>query len=1518
MSIIANDANREARTDESDPAPPNRYALSSGQRRAWFLQTRDPEGTALNLPVLYRFRGALDSERLRAAVAAVTDRHEILRTTYGLDANGEPYQQVRTDLAPQWQEHDLTDLATEPAHRRARVLTRRALARPFDPAAEPPLRATLIRLRASEYLLLLVVHTIAWDDESASVFAADLSAAYAGTSPGPHTVRFIEHIGETADTGGSEYWRQVLTPLPEALELPGRPVAHRIGPGAIEHTSRSLPASLLDRVRAAAAGYGTAESTLLLTAFAALVHRYTGAGDFLVAVPAGTRGPRAAGVIGYFGNTVLIRATPRPDQTFAEFHTGLAATVSDGRAHRHIGIDQVVHAINPDRTGARDGLEQLARIGFGVREPIAVPDLAGVHATLEKSGAPAAPVPLRVTVVLDRDRPRLVADHRSEQLDRSLVEQLLGHYLQLLDSALRDPAARLGEIDLFGDRGRAAVLASSHGELVPEAPATLVALLEERVGVAGDGTALLAPAPAGGTDLELSYCELNTRANRLARGLVAQGIGTEDLVAVRIANSVEFVVAVLGVLKAGAAYLPVDPSYPDQRIAFLDQDSRPRLVLDRAELAAAEANAAALPGHDLCDDERVRPLRPGNLAYVIYTSGSTGTPKGVGVAHAAITGHLRGFTAEWDMTAQDRLLQSSSVSFDASLLDIFVTLSLGACLVVPKPGALRDIPYISDLIGRYRVTVLHMVPSLLSTFLMLPEVTEWRALRRVPVGGEALLGEVADRFAGIFDAELRNHYGPTEAVVSATHLTVRGPQGTGMVPVGVPNRNVYVYVLDNRLQLVPDGVLGEIYLGGTQLARGYLHRAGPTAERFVADPFLAGQRLYRTGDLARRNSRGEIEFAGRADEQVKVRGYRIESGEVQAALSAHPGVGACAVVAYREPVTGTGLAAYLVPAGKTLDVTEVRAFAAKSLPDYMLPTAWAVLAEIPLTEHGKLDKRALPEPRRLATEERRPPSTPTEIRLAGLFGALFGCAEVGADDSFFELGGHSLLANRLILLIQEEFGVGIDVRAPFDTPTVAGLAALVDATPVTAAGRPALDRRPRPERVPLSYNQRAVLAGGEGGAVRLVAHLDGPLDRDALTAALHDVVDRYEILRTVAATAGDRQYQAARPGPLPKMTVIEGERGYPSALPDATAADPPSGVRTVEEPGGMRAAFDRTAGPLLHARLCVLGVDRYALELTADRFVVDEWSLRIVLTDLTTAYRSRAGTGSAPRWPGPAIDYTDYTLWQSTVVEAAGPQLEQLRAGLRGLPEYPTATVSSPAAEPVRSAEFTVSGALRRRLRAHAETIGASEYMLYQAVVAALLHALGAGVDIALGAPISGRADSAVAEVVGPLSAAVVLRHDLSGDPTLRSVLDRARGTAFGVYGGHDMLIDGIAAAVCPGRSPYDLCRAVVDFGELCPPQQIWLGDEVAARITEAAPAIAHRLVFAFGSASDGGLHASVRAEAARYDERTTELLARYLEELFTTFVESPDIPVSEAVSPRAAHALWSADGGLALEPAGS
>ncbi|MBF6171472.1 amino acid adenylation domain-containing protein [Nocardia blacklockiae] len=1013
--------------------------LSAGPRRVWFLQTRDPEDTTLHRCAVYRLRGAVAVDRLRSALTALAVRHEILCSTYVSDAEGEPYRVVPGTVTPAWQELDVAELTGAGQARRLEVLVRRAAGRPFDLTAESPLRCLLIRTAPDDYVFALIAHAIGWDDESWRVCCDEVSRAYNGATLGPVPASVEDHSAASED--GVEYWRRTLRPLPQPLELPARsvPVAS-VSPRA-ERRARDLSPRLVERAEAFARARGTTLFAVLLAAYDMLLHRYTAATDFLVSVPVSLRGGREG--IGYFGNSLLLRAAVHPTDTFAETTAAVTDAVSAAWTHRGVGIDRVIRAVNPERGGGRDGLEQLVRAAFEVRERPACFALDGVESELLELGGPSTRIPLSVTVVLDAAGARVEAEYQADLFEDRIVEQLLAHYVRLLETAPADPRRRIGDLDMFGGEDRAGILARSHGELVAAEPTTLVALFEERVAAAPDATALV-DTVAG--DREYRYDQLDRRANRLAHGLIRQGVGAEDLVGLRLTTSVDFVVAVLAVLKAGAAYLPIDPAYPEERIALLVADARPGLVLGHTELRAAEESAAALPEHAPTDADRVRPLRPDNLAYVIYTSGSTGVPKGVPVAHAAIADHVIGFRAQWGMSARDRLLQSSSVSFDASLLDLFVTLSLGACLVVPKPDAFRDIPYVADLIARCGVTVLHMVPSLLRTFLMLPEVNEWRALRHVPVGGEALHGEVADRFAGVFDAELRNHYGPTEAVVSATHLTVDGPQGTRIVPIGHPNRNVYVYLLDERLQLVPAGVVGEIYLGGTQLARGYLGRSAATAERFVADPFQPGRRLYRTGDLARRNVRGELEFLGRADEQVKVRGYRIELGEVEATVASHPAVAQCVATALPDKEFGTVLAAYLVPHdGAVVEVDAVRAHAAAVLPEYMVPTAFAVIEEIPLTEHGKLDRRALPRPARAGVELYREPVTATEIRLAELFGELFGVDRVGADDSFFDLGGHSLLAARLLAAIHAEFDVEVAVRVLFETPTVGGLAALVEA-----------------------------------------------------------------------------------------------------------------------------------------------------------------------------------------------------------------------------------------------------------------------------------------------------------------------------------------------------------------------------------------------------------------------------------------------------------------------------------------
>ncbi|KAA1248809.1 amino acid adenylation domain-containing protein, partial [Mycobacterium simiae] len=1264
-----------------------RYRLSAGQRRMWFLQAMDTGDVTLNICVAYRLTGRLGEARLHAAFGAVVARHAILRTLYGVDSEGEPYQVFSDNVEVSWRTDDLTHLPVAERERQVQARARDDFGRPFDLTTELPLRATLIRTGTDEFVLLLAVHHICWDDDCWAVFFRDLSAAYHGrplSGPAPQFVA-VEVQQSWVEPGIADvgYWADTLRPSPQPLELPGAAAIHPSR--RADRRTRALPAYLFGRVADFAQKRSASPFMVLLAAFGALVRRYTGADDFLISVPVTERRATAQGAIGYFGNTLLLRIAARSGDTFTALVDAVRETCLNGFAHQSVGIDRVVREVNPERMG-HDGMNQLVRLGFSMRKCASGFALDDVTVQQLGLGAVTAHLPLTLSVVLDPERVMVEFEYQTDVLSSALVDQMLTHYEQLLDNALDEPQRRLTSLDMLGSGEWKAVLAQSHGELVATPATTMVAVLEaaalETTGTP-DAIALVSD------EAELTYGELHRRANRLARWLIGQGFGAEDVIGLRMTSSIEFVVALLAVLKAGAAYLPIDPAYPDERIEYLLCDARPRTVIGREELKAAENAAAGLSAVALSDADRRNPLRPDNLAYVIYTSGSTGQPKGVAVSHRAIAEHVNGFIAEWSVTAQDRWLQSSSVSFDASLADIFIPLSLGAQLIVPKPeafNAFNDVGYLAEVISRRSVTVLHMVPSMLSTLLMLPQVEQWRALRHVPVGGEALPGEVADKFASHFDAELRNHYGPTEAVVCSTHLLVQGSHGARMVPIGVPNRNVYAYVLDEEMQPVPAEVIGELYLGGVQLARGYLGRPGLTAQRFIADPFNPGMRLYRTGDLVRRNICGELEFVGRADEQVKIRGFRIELGEVESVIATHPAVRHCLVVA-EDAEAGPMLAAYLVPAAhQTLaaepDLSEIRAHAASVLPEYMVPSAFAVIPEIPLTASGKLDKRALPAPTAVGLRRYREPATATERRMCSIFARLFGWERIGAEDSFFGLGGHSLLAARLVAQIRAEFGIELSVRAVFDSPTPAGLAAQLveqfraefeidldtldvedtvdDARPGVQSARPELARSVRPERLPLSYSQLAAwfqyrMEGAQDGFnLPFALRLDGPLDIVALTQALNDVVARHEALRTNFAEHEGAPYQIVHPSLQVELPVRTIARDH---LDEALAQ-----LR--------RHVLTPESGPLIKATLLALARDQHVLFVIVHHIVSDHVSLGILFDDLIVAYRARRA-GIVPQWAALPIQFVDYALWQRHTLDSewGQAQLSYWRDALAGLPD---------------------------------------------------------------------------------------------------------------------------------------------------------------------------------------------------------------------------------------------------------
>ena len=910
-------------------------------------------------------------------------------------------------------------------------------------------------------------------------------------------------------------------------------------------------------------------------------------------------------------------------------------------------------------------------------------------------------------------------------------------------------------------------------------------------------------------DRAWSFAELDARSNRLARHLIELGAGPERLVAVALPRSLEMVAAVLAVAKAGAAYLPVDPGYPADRIAFMLTDAAPGLLIsDRATSARlpAVAGVAVINLDDpevagavarqadsgLGDVDRLAPLRLAHPAYVIYTSGSTGRPKGVVVSHQGLA-TLSGFLiSTLGIGPGSRVGQVASLSFDAAVMELVMSLPAGAALALPEPGPLAG-EVLADALSELRVSHALIGPAALTG----ATPHQLSGLECLMVGGEACPAETVAVWSK--DRRMFNAYGPTEATVVAT--LSRQLSGADTPPIGGPIWNMRAYVLDERLDVVPPGVAGELYLAGPGLARGYLNQAGLTAERFVACPFASGERMYRTGDLVRWRDDGELEYLGRVDEQVQVRGFRIEPGEIEAVLAEQPGVGRAVVVAREDRPGDRRLVGYVVPSqGSQVDPAAIRAAAAQALPVYMVPAAIVVLDALPLSVNGKLDRRALPAPK-FAGGNGREPSTPAEEVLCQLFAEVLGVDRVGADDSFFDLGGHSLLVTRLISRVRSVLGIELEIRAVFDHPTVESLARSLDEA---GKARPTLARANRPERVPLSFAQQRLwfLTQLEGPSttynVPFAWRLRGRVDPAALTAALGDVVGRHEALRTVFPVVDGQPYQQVIPaGPaMPEVTVVSAEEAELAALTRQASQH----------------VFDLAGELPVRAWLFMLGADECVLMLLMHHIASDGWSLGILLRDLEQAYQARLA-GQSPDWADLPVHYVDYTLWQRELLGAdqdhgsvLARQVEYWQSALADLPEQLELPFdrSRPAYPSYRGGHLAVDvdADLHRRLAELAREHDVTLFMVLQAGLAVLLSRSGAGADIPIGVPVAGRGgDEALQQLVGFFVNTLVLRADLSGNPSFAELLGRVRDQDLAAYANQDVPFERLVEVLNPVRS---------------------------------------------------------------------------------------------------------------------
>ena len=1044
-----------ARDESVSSSCPPSYA----QVRQWFLWQLEPDGTAYHISGALRLRGHLDVEALKASFDALVVRHESLRTVFRGGEDGQAEQVIQADDRAQIEEVDLSSELAKEREAKVREVAVRLHQTPFDLEAGPLLRVGLIREAADEHVLVVVMHHIVSDGWSMQIIVDEFVAQYRARIQGQEPqlavlpIQYADYAvwqRNWLEAGEKDrqlsYWKAQLGDEHPVLQLPADHARRADGRYSAAHHGIELSSELVQGLHQRAQAEGATLFMVLLAGVQALLHRYSSQQDIRVGVPIANRHRvETEGVVGFFVNTQVLRNVINGRLSLAQVLKQAKEAALGAQTHQDLPFEQLVEALQPERNLGTNPLFQVM-VNHQRQDHRALQQLPGLALEDYALGEQGAQFELTVDTSEDADGHVHVSFSYAEGLfEASTIERMAGHYVALLQALSDRPEQAVGDVQLLGEAEQQqlqawGVNATRYSDAQP-----VHRLIERQARVHPEAVALLFG------DEALTYAELNARANRLAHRLIALGVGPEVKVGIAVERSIEMVVGLLAILKAGGAYVPLDPEYPADRLAYMVEDSGIGLLLTQSavkdRLPAAEGLAVLeLDGLELADELAQNPevaVHGENLAYVIYTSGSTGRPKGATIRHRALSSCMTWMQQTYSLTATDTVLHKAPFCFDVSVWEIFWPLTAGVRLVVANPGDHRDPARITELILKHEITTLNFVPAMLQAFLAHEGIEAQTRLRYVICGGEAMpaatQSEALHRLKGV---SLQNLYGPTETTIHVTRWTCRD-DGQSQVPIGQPISNTQSYVLDESLGRVPQGVAGELYIGGELLGRGYLNRPSLSAERFVADPFdEAGGRLYRTGDLVRWNGEGQLEYLGRIDHQVKIRGFRIELGEVEAQLLSQPEVREVVVVAKEGP-GGARLVGYVsAQAGQAIEAGELRERLGKQLPDYMVPSVLVVLESLPLNANGKVDRKALPEPGFESEHEYEAPQGEVEEALAKIWAEVLGVERVGRHDNFFELGGHSLLALSVLERMRAQ-GLAVQVRTLFQQPELAAFAQAV-------------------------------------------------------------------------------------------------------------------------------------------------------------------------------------------------------------------------------------------------------------------------------------------------------------------------------------------------------------------------------------------------------------------------------------------------------------------------------------------
>ncbi|MFP2929328.1 amino acid adenylation domain-containing protein, partial [Pyxidicoccus sp. 3LG] len=1398
----------------------------------WFLDQYQPGSALYNVPAALRLEGAVDTGALERAFSELVRRHQSLRTTFQAQEGG-PVQLISPSGTSRLEVEDLGHLPAPAREVEALRLVKEEARKPFDLVNGPLLRTRLVRLSEREHLLLVTMHHIVADGWSTNVLVREVATLYlafvAGRpSPLPELpIQYADYAAWQRDWLQGDvlerqlaYWKRQLEGIPPALELAtDHPrTADTRNPGAVLNVA--LPARLTQALRELCRAEGATLFMGLVAGFQALLSRYTGQDDLCVGAPiAGRNRSELEGLIGFFVNTLVMRTRLDGDPTFRELLGRVKESTLGAFAHQDVPFEKLVEALQPPRQPDRTPFFQVALVLLNT--PKADLELPGLR--FRPLDVDSGTSKFDFTLVLTETPEGLAGtlEYRSDLYEAGTAARMMEHLGRLLEGALARPERRLSELSLLSEAER-------HRVLVEWNTPARAAPLDLCVHDLFDAQAARTPDAVAVTfeERQLTYAELQRRANQLANHLRAEGVRTGDRVGICLERSLELAVGVLAILKAGAAYVPLDPTYPAERLALMVQDSGAARVLTQSHLSLA------LPGALFVDraaellsrqpaQAPVRDVPADATCYVIYTSGSTGRPKGVALSHRSLA-NLLAWQVRQSVKPDATTLQFASLSFDVSFQELFSTWCAGGTLVIPTAAVRQDPPALLDFMAT------HGVERMFLPFVALQALADAAAngarvperLREVVTAGEQL--QVTPSLVALFErlpgCVLENQYGPSETHVVSAHRLQGAPASWPRLPsIGAPLPDTRLHVLDARGQPCAIGEPGELFIGGVQVAHGYPGRPELTAEKFVPDPFSRepGARLYRTGDRARWTPEGTLGFLGRLDAQVKLRGFRVEPGEVEAALRDAPGVRDAAAAVREDSPGDRRLVGYVVlQPGATWEPERVRASLASRLPEYLVPSALVRLESFPLTPSGKLAYRLLPAPDADSLRGGAPyvePGDRLEQTLADIFAAVLKVPRIGATDSFFTLGGHSLLATQVVSRIRSALGVELPLRTLFEAPTVTALARRIDGSrsmdpAKKVAPVPDRPRMPmlvaRTEEAELSFAQLRLWLVDQfqpGTAlynIPAALRLKGTLEVAALERAFSELVCRHQSLRTTFRAREGRPIQVIHPASDTSLEVTD-LRHLPEPEREGEA------LRLAREEA--RQPFDLMRGPLLRTGLLRLGEEEHVLLVTMHHVVSDAWSLSVLIREVGVLYEAFVMGRPSPL-PELPIQYADYAVQQRQWLqgEVLEGQLDYWKLQLDGAPPMLELPTDRPRTADSRNPGAVMSVELPRELTRSLGNLcrreGATLFMGLLAGLQALLSRYSGQEDISVGAPIAGRRQAETEGLIGFFVNTLVLRTRLEGNPTFRELLGRVKDVTLGAYSHQDVPFEKLVEVLKPER----------------------------------------------------------------------------------------------------------------------